>query len=109
MLNQVLKTKEEVMNVAVELKQDLMSVLYGSYIVEIEERDEQCNVVLSDKDNQCKIITMYPMNRILNVIKMYEQIYEKSIDWHIDAKCYLENDRIRAYPIIEFCIKVVKD
>jgi len=109
MLNQVLRTKEEVMDVAVELKQDLMSVLYGSYIVELEERDEDVNLILSDKNSGWTAISQGAMTSAMEVIRFYDKVYGRSFSWYVNAKVILDGDRVKAYPIVEMTVKAVKE
>ena len=109
MLNQILRTKEEVMNVAVDLKQDLMSVLYGSYIVELEERDEEVNIILSDKDSGWKAISQSAMTSAMEVIRFYDKVYDRSFSWYVNAKVILDRNSVKAYPIVEMTVKAVKE
>jgi hypothetical protein len=109
MLNQVLRTKEEVMNVAVELKQDLMSVLYGSYIVELEDYENECRIILSDKNSGWTAISQGMMKSAMEVIRIYDKVYRRSFEWYVNAKVILDGDRVKAYPIVEMTVKAVKE
>lgn len=109
MLNQVLRTKEEVMNVAVELKQDLMSVLYGSYIVEFEDYENECRLILSDKDSGWKAISQSAMTSAMEIIRFYDKVYDRSFEWYVNAKVILDGDRVKAYPTVEMTVKAVKE
>ena len=109
MLNQVLRTKEEVMNVAVELKQDLMSVLYGTYIVDLEDYENECRIILSDKDNGWKVISQTAMTSAMEIIRFYDKVYDRSFEWYVNAKVIVDGDRVKAYPIVEMTVKAVKE
>ena len=106
MLRQSIKTKEELQNVAVELKNDLMQTLkmYENYDVSIEEGEADARVRVSS-NGSWRGISGCVLRDIIEVIDMYGMQYRK-VRFCICSEPFMEGNYVKSYPVVEVTIEM---
>jgi hypothetical protein len=106
MLKQGIKTKEELQNVAVELKNDLMQMLniYESYDVNIEDGETDVKVKVTSTASW-RGITGCVLRDIIAVIDIYGMQY-RNVRFCICSEPFMEGNYVKSYPVVEVTIEM---
>ena len=109
MLRQSIKTKEELQNVAVELKNDLIQMIdvYESYNVSIEEDETDVKVKVTSTASW-RGISGCVLRDIIAVIDMYGMQY-RNVRFSICSEPFMEGNYVKSYPVVEVTIEMEKN
>lgn len=106
MLNQGIKTKKELQNVAVELKNDLVQMIdvYENYKVNIEDGEDNVKVKVTSTASW-RGITGCVLRDIIAVIDIYGMQY-RNVRFSICSEPFMEGNYVKSYPVVEVTIEM---
>ena len=108
MLHQRITEKGVMHTVACQLADDLKEALdiHKNYTVEKREWDEDAKVLVYS-DTVCDILTETCVEKVLEVVKAYSEIYA-CVDYHIGTVEFGTDCEKRVLPCIHVCLYVQK-
>ena len=108
MLHQRITEKGVMHTVACQLADDLKEALdiYEGYTVEKREWDEDARVLVYS-DTHCNILTDSCVEKVLEVVKVYSELYD-CVDYHIGTAEFGMDCEKRVLPCIYACLNVQK-